>query len=111
MFKKKFSDEDLIQLKNEGLTYTQMAEKLGATYAGVQKRAVKLFGLKDQSKQMAAVRERRKKSEPYKPEIISYKLSMEEIEKRYGAAGRFAEKLPSPYTNYMGVVNEQDEIN
>lgn len=73
----KISKEEIFRLRNEGLSYDKIAEKLGCSKSYVAK------VLRNYSTN--------KKKKLLEDNVTTYYMTKEEIEKRYGAVGCFKE--------------------
>ena len=97
--------EELIALRQQGLTYKDIGKQLKMEPSGIRKRILRY----EEQRRIAGAKE----DNPIKcdyGEIATYYLPREEIEKRYGRVGLFKER-PRVYKTYgypdMGQKNER----
>jgi len=97
--------EELIALRQQGLTYKDIGRQLGMEPSGIRKRILRY----EEQLRIAGAKEDNPIKRDY-GEITTYYLPREEIEKRYGRVGLFKER-PRVYKTYgypdMGQKNER----
>jgi hypothetical protein len=94
--------EELIALRQQGLTYKDIGRQIGMEPSGIRKRILRY----EEQLRIAGAKE----DNPVKRDYTTYYLPREEIEKRYGRVGLFKER-PRVYKTYgypdMGQKNER----
>jgi DNA-binding Lrp family transcriptional regulator len=97
--------EELIALRNQGLSYSEISKQVGISRKHVRRRILRY----EENQRIAGVKEDKPIKRDY-GEITTYYLSREEIERRYGRVGLFKER-PRVHKTYgypdMGQKNER----
>lgn len=97
--------EELIALRNQGLSYSEISKQVGISRKHVRRRILRY----EENQRIVGVKEDKPIKRDY-GEITTYYLSREEIERRYGRVGLFKER-PRVHKTYgypdMGQKNER----
>lgn len=93
--KEKYPIETLLALREQGLSYREIGAETGLEYSGVRKRILN-YQKRGYEPKVGRPKKRDRKR-PY-AEIVTYKLSTEEIVKRYGRPGEYATKVGTAVT-------------
>ena len=105
--------EELIALHNQGLTYSEIGRQVGISHKNVRKRILRY----EEKQRIVGVKEDKPQynnGKVYADNMITYYLSKEEVERRYGKVGLLKER-PRVHKTYgypdMGQKNKRHYAN